>query len=94
MVLENDDLLALFLPVLRADMEIIETYQDPGNEPFGFPVSAFGGHEDPEVGAEDLDAWRSETRSDFRLHMFPGDHFFIQSARPALLRVLGEELVI
>ena len=61
---------------------------------FDFPVSAFGGVDDTEVVREDLEAWEGQTSSNFRLHMFRGDHFFINTARPALLRTLNQELMV
>jgi len=92
LVLQEPDLLKMFLAILRADFELTETYQDQGGESFDFPISAFGGLEDVEVSREDLEAWQDQTRNAFRLHMFPGNHFFINTARPALLRALNQEL--
>ncbi len=91
-ILRDEDLLKMFLPILRADIELVETYQDQGGGSFDFPISAFGGLEDGEVTREDLEAWQDQTRSAFRLHLFHGNHFFINTARQALLRSLHQEL--
>ena len=40
---------------------------------------------DNTVSRTDLDAWRLHTAAAFRLSMLPGDHFFVQSARPLVL---------
>jgi medium-chain acyl-[acyl-carrier-protein] hydrolase len=37
-------------------------------------------------------AWEMHTRAAFRLRLYPGDHFFIQQYRAAVLRGLSEEL--
>lgn len=91
-VFENDDLLNLVLPMLRADYEIVQTYRYRPGDPFKFPITAFGGEEDIDESKEHLEAWREQTQSCFSLHMFPGNHFFIHSSRPALLQIIGEQL--
>jgi medium-chain acyl-[acyl-carrier-protein] hydrolase len=91
-VLEHRELLELVLPLLRADFELIHTYEYSPEPPFAFPITAFGGLDDSEVSREQLDAWREQTTSTFRLHLLPGDHFFIHSAQDSLLRIISEEM--
>jgi medium-chain acyl-[acyl-carrier-protein] hydrolase len=79
----------MFLPVLRADFELVETYCDPGGEPFDFPITAFGGIGDTEILQEDLEGWSQQTTANFRLRMFPGGHFYINTHRAALLEALS-----
>ena len=84
-LLQNVDLLRLFLPTLRADMTMIETYSIPEEPPLEAPIAAFGGREDNRATREQLAAWRELTRGPFTLRMFPGGHFFVQSARAELV---------
>ena len=84
-VLEDRELMELMLPILRADFEILETYQYVGEEPLECPITAFGGLEDPVVNIKDLEGWRSQTRNSFQLEMLSGDHFFIHSSQSILL---------
>lgn len=91
-LLQNEELLQLFLPLLRADIALHETYQYIPGEPFDCPISAFGGLEDGEVSRENLEAWRVHTRGEFTLRMFPGDHFFLRSARAILLEAISHTL--
>lgn len=92
LILQNPELLAMFLPALRADLTIVETYADHGGAPFDFPITAMGGLEDREVSRADLDDWRRQTTRAFRLHMVAGDHFFLNTDRAAFLGLLREEL--
>jgi medium-chain acyl-[acyl-carrier-protein] hydrolase len=39
-----------------------------------------------------LEAWRHETLASFEVRMFPGDHFFLNSHRPLLVRVVAGEV--
>lgn len=91
-ILQNVALLRLFLPTLRADLTMIETYRYVDEEPFDFPISVFGGWEDARATQADLCAWRDLTRSDFALRMFPGGHFFIQSERERLVAAVAGAL--
>lgn len=90
--LESNELLQLMLPTLRADCTVSETYAYTSEAPFDFPISALGGLQDPLVGRDDLDGWREQTSASFTLRMLPGDHFFLQTARPLLLHILSREL--
>jgi medium-chain acyl-[acyl-carrier-protein] hydrolase len=91
-LLQNEELLQLFLPLLRADIALHETYRYVPGEPFDCPVSVFGGLEDDEVSRENLEAWRVHTRGAFTLRMLPGDHFFLRSAHALLLEDVSHDL--
>jgi medium-chain acyl-[acyl-carrier-protein] hydrolase len=91
-VLRNPELMELLLPVLRADFAVCESYRYASEEPLGCPITVFGGNDDGEVGREELAGWHAQTGSAFSMHMFPGAHFFIQSAQVLVLRVLAQDL--
>lgn len=91
-VLENEELMQLLLPLLRADFAAHETYVYTADAPLSCPISAFGGLQDTEVSHDDLAAWQEQTRSIFTLRMFPGDHFFLHSARKLLLQSMSQDL--
>ena len=89
--LQNAELMELLLPVLRADFAVNETYISAG-KPVNCTTSAFGGLQDTLTSRDKLKAWRHQTRGAFTLRMFPGDHFFLHSARPLHLRAIGHDL--
>lgn len=91
-VLEHAELLRLLLPTLRADFEVVQTYEYVSEPPFQFPITAFGGLDDDEYSGAQLDAWRDQTTSDFRLYMLPGDHFFLHTERDSILKVINRAL--
>jgi medium-chain acyl-[acyl-carrier-protein] hydrolase len=91
-VLAEKELMDLFLPTLRADFAIHETYVYQADAPLSCPLAAFGGLQDRRVDRDSLEAWGEQTRNRFSLRMFPGDHFFLQSARGQLLQALCEDL--
>jgi surfactin synthase thioesterase subunit len=91
-VLTNVELMRLLLPTLRADCMLCETYEHSPSEPLACGVTALGGREDPAVAGAELEAWRRHTRGPFELQMLPGDHFYLHSARPRLLRLIVARL--
>jgi medium-chain acyl-[acyl-carrier-protein] hydrolase len=91
-VLAEPSLLRVFLPVLRADLEMNETYRYVTGEPLTCPISAFGGRRDRKVGEVGLGGWRQETRGFFSMRMFEGDHFFVSQKRPQVIAAILEAL--
>lgn len=88
-VLNNSELLSLLLPLLRADFELIETYQYTCRPRLQCPITAFGGMQDKHISFDDLDAWREETRGEFKLRMLPGNHFFLQDSESEILTTVA-----
>jgi medium-chain acyl-[acyl-carrier-protein] hydrolase len=91
-VMREPDLMSMFLPILRADLELYETYVYYSEVALECPISAFGGWQDSRVSHEDLAAWQEETRTAFSLRMFAGDHFFLHAARASIVRAIFEDL--
>lgn len=91
-VRQDAELMNVLRPMLRADIAIDETYVYADGEPLDSPMSAFGGLQDPKVSHDDLAAWCNQTRSTFTQRMFPGNHFFLQSAQALLLQAISQDL--
>lgn len=91
-VLENADLMELALPALRSDFKLAETYRYRSQSPLRCPVSAFGGLQDNEVTQDEIEAWSCHTVGPFQAHMLPGNHFFVNSSRLSLLRLVTQQL--
>jgi medium-chain acyl-[acyl-carrier-protein] hydrolase len=91
-VLQNPELMDLFLPVLRADLAVCESYAYTHQEPLECSMTVFGGNTDSRVSREELAAWHTQTRKCFALRIFPGSHFFLKSAHPFVLQVLAQDL--
>jgi medium-chain acyl-[acyl-carrier-protein] hydrolase len=89
---QDRELLQLFLPLLRADMSVIETYRWQDEAPLDCPLSVFSGIDDRSVTVEQLLAWRALSKGEFRMELLPGDHFFPQTRRDQLLRSIARDL--
>lgn len=91
-VLEHPELMQLMVPLLRADFAVCETYAYTPGPSLSCPITAFGGLQDREVTREQMQPWGEQTTGRFTLRMLPGDHFFINTARPDLLRLVAQTL--
>jgi len=91
---EDPEVLKFFLPIMRADFTLIETYQYTSSAPLECPITVFGGNQDNSVNEHELSAWSEQTVVGFNLKMFPGDHFFIQGNRVALVQEIIKELLL
>jgi surfactin synthase thioesterase subunit len=91
-LLEQDETASLFLPQMRADLCLEETYEYRASEPLSCPIVAYGGIEDPDVSLADLRAWAIHTTRHFRCHMLPGTHHFVQDVVPELTALVQHEL--
>lgn len=88
-VLQNQELLEIFLPPLRADLTIFETHSYTPDAPFSFPITAFGGRTDHRTDPDELEAWKEQTSGAFQAHFFDGGHFYLlEQSRPHFLAAL------
>jgi medium-chain acyl-[acyl-carrier-protein] hydrolase len=92
-LLENPQVADLFVPVLRADFQMVETYKCEPERPLSCPILAYGGFDDKNVSLEELQAWKEFTTGTFISRLFPGDHFFIHSAKDEFLEVLRVDML-
>jgi medium-chain acyl-[acyl-carrier-protein] hydrolase len=92
-VLQEPELMRLYLPMLRADMEMLVTYEHWKEVPLECAISAFAGLSDHAVSPEDVLSWNEHTTGLFDFHLLPGDHFFLQSSREQLLQLVSLDLV-
>lgn len=91
-VLQEPELLGLLLPTLRADVEMLETYDYRPSPPFEFPITAFGGRDDHETPLDELGGWRDQTSARFETNVVPGNHFFLRSAAREMLAIIRRQL--
>lgn len=93
-ILQNDELLDLFLPMLQRDFAHVEQYRSASDRTplAGPPCWIFGGDQDPDISAADLQAWQQCFANPTAVQLCRGDHFFIFEHAPALLKPLVQTL--
>ncbi|MDQ3191153.1 MAG: alpha/beta fold hydrolase [Bacteroidota bacterium] len=90
-VLENDDLMDFFEPILRADFQVVETYNHQEEAPFSVPASIMIGDED-KISLEAARLWQKETSQPIKLHSFTGGHFFVFQHLTSICKIISAEL--
>jgi surfactin synthase thioesterase subunit/glycosyltransferase involved in cell wall biosynthesis len=91
-LLENEELMRLVLPAIRADAAVCRTYSYLPEAPFDFPIVAYGGSGDGNLRPEHIEAWREQTIAKFRMQLFPGGHFFLHTAADEFIPVLARDV--
>ena len=75
-ILRDPELMEVFLPVLRADISVVESYRFQSSEPLECPLTVFAGSQDSSVTWNELLAWKRQTSRRFAMQLVPGGHFY------------------
>ena len=82
MLVDRDaDFARALLPMMLADLKLMEGYRYQPEPPFTFPITVLHGASDDRISDEASAAWRELTRGPFHKHVTPGDHFFLRAAQ-------------
>ena len=91
-VAQDQELLDLLLPILRADLTLCDLYRFAPDTQLDCPFHLYGGRDDMEVPPEDMESWSEHSTQSSSLRIFPGGHFFLRSAGDALMQAIGSAL--
>ncbi|MCA9542026.1 MAG: thioesterase, partial [Myxococcales bacterium] len=93
-VWEYPELVEMMRPALQADFQMSETWPKvtapTAEHVIDVPMTVLGGTADPMADAPSLEAWQAYARGGFKLQLMPGDHFYLQPQRDAVLRTIAE----
>ncbi|MGW0790138.1 thioesterase II family protein [Streptomyces sp. NPDC002911] len=91
-VLENPEMRALFLPALRADYQVVETYRHTEGPPLSCPVLALAGDSDPVASPAEMRHWAARTSGQFSLLSFSGGHFYLADHSAAVASAVRDHV--
>jgi len=90
---ENPSLTKLFLPILRADLCVVETYcYTEKKQPLHVDISVFFSPNDMWTDIRYINRWSDFTSGSFSLYNFTGDHFFIFKNEDKITGIIEETL--
>lgn len=92
--LEDPDVLRLLLPMVRADIAMLERYHYDTGSPLCCPIFACDAVADPLAARCDVEGWKRETNGRFTVQRFGGDRSYIQREREALTALIGNHLSV
>lgn len=75
-IMQNEEMMSLILPALRADFKVAETYLAE-KRAMPFPIVVFYGDNDPSTNQEEVLAWQELSEFEVEINVLLGDHFFI-----------------
>ena len=91
-ILADRSSLQFYLPLIRSDFAVVDTYVYDRKSRLTCPIVCFGGCGDPTTTIECLAAWSVHTAGAFELVMFPGNHFFVRQETAAVCRAIVTRL--
>lgn len=89
-ILQSKELIGVFLPMLRADFKLDETYHRISVERVNVPILTLMGTNDPELTIDELRMWEDYTNCGFTCKSVTGAHMFIVSNQEAVINTLRE----
>ncbi len=90
-VLQNQTLMRMLEPTMRADMQLSELWRNSPRR-VRVPIAAFSGAVDPIDPPPTMSDWGRYTSASFSFHVLEGDHFFLHSREEELLETLSAQL--
>lgn len=94
-LMENEDLLKVFLPILRADYKVINTYNhESKDEKIQCSFSILNGKQDFEVINYNMDEWKDYTSGECYFYEFDGGHFYINDKVEEITEIINDTLIL
>lgn len=91
-VLAHTELMALMLPIIRADLKLNEEYRCSDTSAISVPITAIYGSHDPVVEKRNVEQWYAFTESEFELIEMPGDHFYFNQNLQLFVTTIAQQL--
>ncbi len=92
-VFRNKQLRELFLPILRADFRLVETYEHvPRERKIDCDMTVLGGVDDATTTRANLTEWRRHAGRSFDLRLFAGGHFFLNDDFDRFMHAINDTL--
>lgn len=89
-ILDNKDLIGIFLPTLRADFIVDEDYQDKEGEKLNSKILGLMGDIDEEMEVEELLKWQDYTTKEFSYKYIEGKHMFVNTSPKSVINAIKE----
>lgn len=92
-VIENKELFNLFMPILRNDFKLVETYKHSGNIlKLNCDITVLNGKYDDYIINKDVKRWSECTDKECNFYEFDSGHFFINEYKEAVVNVINNTL--
>lgn len=89
-ILDNEEFLKLFLPIIRSDFSISDNYKSSPIIPLQCDITHLSGKEDKTLNEQDILEWGKYTKVNFKSLTFQGGHFFIKNNQDAIIQYIND----
>ncbi|RMH93583.1 thioesterase [Lysobacter pythonis] len=92
---EHPELMALMLPIVRADFTLSERMLNgDGDKRIHTPIHVIGSRDDPEVDHRHLMRWQENAYATIRLSLLEGGHFFIHDCGAEIASLATRDMTL
>ncbi|HBM16657.1 MAG TPA: putative thioesterase [Lentisphaeria bacterium] len=87
-ILEDKDAMHFFLPILRNDIKLADTYYlyYTREAPLSCPINVFYGEKETDLDLNSVGDWKNETINSFNVDQFDGHHFFLHEQTDKVIK--------
>ena len=90
-IIQDQELLDYYEPILRADFKATESYLYQEFSPLDIPLTVITGS-DEDMESEDVLLWQKETKRVVDFRKMPGKHFFIFRNVDEVMNIISDKL--
>ena len=90
-ILNNEDIINFFEPVIRADFQAVESFEYQQTAPFDIPMTLMFGL-DERVTPSEMRDWQKETTNSIDIIQMPGNHFFINQFGFQVIKIIARKI--
>ena len=88
----DQNLIGMFLPVVRADCFLLDTYFYDSAVKISTPIDVYAGKDDLAVPTRLIENWQQTCSSNCSFQILPGDHFFIYQQSSGFMSAFTSKL--
>ena len=92
-IVKNKVFLDYYIPMLRADCNMLATYQYRSHERMSCDFDIWYGKEDKNIHREKIEKWRECTNGNVKIEKMAGGHFFVDIEKQCICEMINQKLL-
>lgn len=92
-IVKNKVFLDYYIPMLRADCNMLATYQYRSHERMSCDFDIWYGKEDKNIHREKIEKWRECTNGNVKIEEMAGGHFFVDIEKQCICEMINQKLL-
>ena len=93
-LMKNKELSEIYLPIIRSDFMITETYNyEEREEKIACDISILNGKQDTSINLKDILNWKNHVGGEFKVYNLEGNHFFLNNNVENITSIINAKLL-